>query len=148
MLEIAISDEHEQLKIDQARLRLAAERVLAGAGLSDGELSIAVVDDATIQDLNRRYLGDDRPTDVLSFLLERDGPRLEGEVVVSAETAARSAPGFGWSADDELLLYVIHGVLHLVGFDDQDPQSLAEMRGREGHYLRQFGVEPHDNPEP
>ena len=148
MLEIAISDEQMQLKSDHARLQLAAERVLADAGVSDGELSIALVDDAVIQDLNRRYLDHDGPTDVLSFLLERDGQRLEGEVVVSAETAARSAQGFGWSADDELLLYVIHGVLHLVGFDDQDPQSLAEMRDREAYYLRQFGLEPRDHPEP
>ena len=57
---------------------------------------------------------------MLSFVLEQ-GDGLEGEVVVGAETALRAAPQFGWSPHDELLLYVIHGTLHLVGHDDATP---------------------------
>ena len=67
------------------------------------------MDDRTIQQLNRQYLDHDEPTDVLSFLLEREAERLEGEIVVSRDTAACSAPAYGWTPADELLLYVIHG---------------------------------------
>ena len=69
------------------------------------ELSVAVVDDPTIHELNRQFLDHDYPTDVLSFLLERDGDALEGEVVVSADTRGPRRSN-GWPADDELLLYV------------------------------------------
>ena len=72
---------------------------------------------------------------MLSFVLERGEGFLDGEVVVSAETALRTAPRFGWSAAEELLLYVIHGTLHLAGYDDATPEQQAAMRGRETEYL-------------
>ena len=75
-------------------------------------------------------------------MLERSEGRLEGELIVSAETAASCAGRFGWSTDDELLLYAIHGALHLVGCDDQTGQDRKSMRKRESHYLRRFGIDP------
>jgi probable rRNA maturation factor len=105
-------------------------------------LSLAVVDDGTIHELNRRFLKHDYPTDVLSFLLERDGDRLEGEVIVSADTAKRVSAEYDWPAADELLLYVIHGTLHLVGHNDTSPSDRAAMRGEERRYLVQFGLDP------
>jgi probable rRNA maturation factor len=84
-------------------------------------------------------LNHDYPTDVLSFLLERNDNRLEGEIIVSADTALSAAPRYGWSAGDELLLYVIHGALHLVGYDDQTPEAQAEMRRHEAAILARFG---------
>jgi probable rRNA maturation factor len=110
------------------------------------QLSIAIVDDATIHELNRRYLEHDYPTDVLSFTLERDNEHLEGEVIASAETAARSAADYGWSADDELLLYVVHGTLHLVGHDDGTPDERAVMRRLERRYLASFGLQCREAP--
>ena len=101
---------------------------------------MAVVDDETICTLHKRYLGLDEPTDVLSFVLERGEDALEGEVVVSAETAAVTGKWYGLSAADELLLYVIHGTLHLVGYDDTTPEEQAEMRQQETSYLARFGV--------
>ena len=142
MFSIDISDELPTPSVDRERLREAVASVLAGAGLQEAQVSLAIVDDATIRELNRRYLNHDDATDVLSFLLEREGGRLEGEIVVSRDTAARSAPDYGWLPQDELLLYVIHGALHLVGLDDRTPQAAAEMRRQEQHYLRQFGLEP------
>ena len=94
-------------------------------------ISVAVVDDAAISKLNEEFLRPPGPTDVLSFLLERGDEFLDGEVVVSAETALRMAPRYGWSAGEELLLYVIHGTLHLAGYDDATPQQRAMMRSRE-----------------
>ena len=102
---------------------------------------MAVVDDATIARLNEQFLQHEGPTDVLSFVLEQAEGGLEGEVVVSAETALRTAPGFGWSAGEELLLYVIHGMLHLAGYDDATPAEKGVMRRREAEVLARLGVQ-------
>ena len=92
----------------------AIKHVLESNSIADAAISLAVVDDETIRRLHERYLGIDEPTDVLSFPLSSSGEALEGEIVASAETAARRAVEFGWRAEDELLLYVVHGALHLV----------------------------------
>jgi probable rRNA maturation factor len=140
---VDISNEQSLLAVDEPRLREAILRVLAEEGFSGGAISLAIVDDAVIRPLNAKYLGHDYATDVLSFVLDQDADSLEGEVIVSAETALAAAARFGWEAEDELLLYVIHGTLHLAGFDDTTPDRRAEMRLREQHHLAQFGLQPH-----
>ena len=70
---------------------------------------------------------------------------LEGEVVVSTETAEAAAPNYEWTPNDELLLYVIHGILHLVGYDDHAPDDCSAMRERERHYMERFGRSPKDD---
>ncbi len=130
------------MDVELARLRHAAKTVLAGEGIASAELSLAVVDDATSHRLNRQFLSHDYPTDVLSFLLESDAGWLEGEVIVSADTAERVSGEYGWETEDELLLYVVHGVLHLVGYDDHAEPERQRMRRREAYYLRQLGLEP------
>ena len=141
-LQIEISDEQSLIDVNEPRIREAVASILADEGYAAAYVSIAIVDDATIRPLNARYLGHDYATDVLSFVLEQDADKLEGEVIVSAETAQASAERFGWHADDELLLYVIHGTLHLVGYDDLTDEALPAMRARERHYLNHFGLEP------
>ena len=111
-------------------------------GIRRATISLAIVDDATIRPLNARYLGHDYATDVLSFVLEQSDEELDGEIIVSAETAASSAARFGWQAADELLLYVIHGALHLVGCDDLEPALQTRMRQREREHLAHFGLTP------
>jgi len=128
--------------VDMSALVRAVRSVLGEEGVSAAEISLAVVDDATIHELNRRYLQHDYATDVLSFLLGEQDDLLEGEVIVSADTAAAVAERFGWTLDNELLLYVIHGALHLVGYDDQDADSRAEMRRRERYHLARFSLKP------
>lgn len=142
LISIEISDDSPASPEPHERLRAGLAAVLAGGGVKRADVSLAIVDDSTIHELNRQYLNHDEPTDVLSFLFEREGDRLEGEIVVSRDTAARSAPAYGWRVEDELLLYVIHGGLHLVGFDDTTPDAAAEMRRQEKHYLEPFGLQP------
>jgi probable rRNA maturation factor len=146
MMSIEISDQQTVVEFDAQRMRQAAESVLRDAGITEAQLSIAIVDDRTIQPLNRQYLQHDYATDVLSFVLEREGTRLDGEVIASAETAAQAAAQFDWSVDDELLLYVIHGTLHLVGHDDATPQQRAAMRRMERRFLEPFGLQRPDDP--
>jgi probable rRNA maturation factor len=141
---IEIANRQNLHAVDVPRLCRAAETVLGEAALDSAELSIAVVDDPTIHALNLEFLAHDYPTDVLSFVLEHAGGRLEGEIIVSAQTAARAAATFGWSAEDELLLYVVHGALHLIGYDDGTDADRARMREAERRILTQFDVRPRD----
>jgi probable rRNA maturation factor len=147
---IAIDVTNQQRRaFDPAPLREAVRMILDDASIAEATVSVALVDDATIRQLNRRYLNHDESTDVLSFVLQREAGRLEGEVVVSAETAHRASRRFGWSPADELLLYVIHGALHLIGYDDQAPDERAAMREQERAYLARFGLRPrYDDPQP
>jgi probable rRNA maturation factor len=139
MLIIQLANQQESLAVDEPLLCEAVRAVLEGEGVRSGEISLAVVDDPTIHELNRNYLEHDYPTDVLSFVLEEADDRLDGEVIVSADTALSAAPRYGWAPQDELLLYVIHGSLHLAGYLDETPEERREMRDRERTYLARFG---------
>lgn len=139
--EIALSNEQSRHSVDEERLCEAVRSVLRDSRFASATVSIAVVDDASIHELNRRYLNHDWPTDVLSFVLDDHDDYLEGEVVISADIAARAAAEAGWSAAAEQLLYVIHGALHLVGYRDKSPSEAQRIRTAEAKYLRQFGFE-------
>jgi probable rRNA maturation factor len=139
--ELSLANEQSVHAVDTRRLIDAARRVLTDAKFSTATISLAVVDDATIHGLNRQFLDHDWPTDVLSFVLDVEGTHLNGEVVLSADTAARIATEGGWTAADEQLLYVIHGMLHLVGLDDQSEAEVRNMRAAERFYLQECGVE-------
>jgi probable rRNA maturation factor len=141
MFDIAIANEQSVQPVDEGRLRAAVRAILEEEGIARATVSLAVVDDAAIHRLNRAFLGHDCPTDVLSFVLEA-GASLDGEIIVSAQTAAATAARYGWTTGDELLLYVVHGALHLVGYDDRGPEAMAEMRMRERHFLSYFGLVP------
>ncbi len=137
---IAIANQQTLLHVDRARIRRAVRAVAAAEIAARATIGVAVVDDAAIAKLHEQFLHHRGPTDVLSFLLQDADGVLEGEVIVSAETALRPAPRYGWSAADELLLYVIHGVLHLAGYDDAAPADRKVMRSREETHLQRAGV--------
>lgn len=140
--DIAVNNQQRTVRIGKREVAEAVRAVVMGEGYDSAEVSVAVVDDPTIHRLNRQFLEHDYATDVLSFLFDESPDRtgLSGEVIVSADTAARLANEMGHAAVDELLLYVIHGTLHLTGYDDHEPADLAQMRDRERHYLRLLGV--------
>jgi probable rRNA maturation factor len=143
VIDIEITNEQSRVPVDESRLCRAIRAVISAGARCRGTISLAVVDDSTIHTLNRRYLEHDYPTDVLSFVLDQDADSLEGEIIVSAEMAGAMADRYGWSVDDELLLYAIHGALHLAGFDDKSPAAAAIMREQEALHLASFGLRPH-----
>ncbi len=99
------------------------------------------MDDETIRVINRRHLAHDWPTDVISFpLSDPDDPVLAGELVVSAEMAASTARDVGVDPRSELALYVVHGLLHLCGLDDQTAEDADVMRQREAEILASEGL--------
>lgn len=122
-------------RVSQKDLRAAASRVLA-AEMPDGDnsLSIVVVGDRAMKDYNRRFHQVNSTTDVLSF----DSPlRREylGDVIISYDTAKENARRVGWRVRDELELLVIHGVLHLLGYDDATPAQHEAMWRRQAEIL-------------
>ncbi len=139
-LHIPIANQQASLAIDEAQLRSAVLAVFRDSSYTSGTVSVAVVDDPTIHEINRQYLQHDYPTDVLSFVLEDREPYLEGELVVSTDTAATNSQDYDWPATSELLLYVIHGALHLVGYRDKRPEDIARMRQAELRYLKELAV--------
>lgn len=163
MYQIDIANSQDCLEVDEAFLTQVAERVLAEEQVAAAELSIALVDNPTIHELNRQYLNHDYATDVLSFLLDCEpeetepppsglpptlrgkGKRLDGEVIISTETALQDAEKFGWSPREEVVLYLIHGILHLVGYDDLSSTEQAVMRARERAMLAKFHMTPPPN---
>jgi probable rRNA maturation factor len=141
MSRVSIASPQEAVPIDRARMRYTARMVLEGEDVADYEISLAFVDNATIHQLNKRYLQHDEPTDVLSFpLSEPNARKLTGEIVIGAEVARAQAESRGHDVQAELALYVIHGLLHLCGHDDQTDAAAAGMRERERHYLGQLGL--------
>jgi len=105
-------------------------------------ISLVLCDDPTIQELNRRFLNHNYPTDVLSFpLSEGEGTSkgkkgLVGEIIISVETAKRNAKRYQQTLERELLRLAIHGTLHLIGYDDATLPQRKKMRRRERWYLK------------
>lgn len=153
------ADEQASHPVDTMRWIRLAEAVLADEGVrGDTEVSILYVDEATIADLNSRFLGKDGPTDVLAFPIDEEpveggrspdsggsgpgfnpspeeAPTLLGDVVICPAVAHRNAPDHAGTYDDELALLVVHGILHLLGMDHADDDEAAAMEKREQELL-------------
>lgn len=130
---VVVVDRQRRVKVPLARLTRAARHALHGLGRPDGDVDVAVVDDGEIRALNAAHRGIRRRTDVLAFPLELAGAAsgLLGQVVISADAAARQARRVGVPLALELELLITHGVLHLAGYDDRDPVEAALMHRRE-----------------
>ena len=134
MIDLEISNAQVVFTFDPVTFERDVTSLATVAGY-EGDLSVAVVSDETIQDVNRRFLEHDGPTDVIAFPLE-DG---QGEVVVSAERALSEAKNRGVEPMAELLLYVVHGILHLLGHDDHDPEDAERMHALSLKHLLSVG---------
>lgn len=153
------ADEQSDHPVDSLRWIGLAEAVLRDEGVrGETEVSILFVDEATIADLNGRFLGKDGPTDVLAFPIDEEpveggrspdsggtgpgfsnsadeAPSLLGDVVVCPAVAARNAPDHAGNYDDELALLLVHGLLHLLGLDHEDPEEAEVMEAKERELL-------------
>jgi probable rRNA maturation factor len=120
-----------------APLRAIVRGALAVVKRRPGEIAVLLADDATLRELNRRWRGIDRATDVLSFpSTERPGPRIDGDLAISLERMAEQARRYRVSRGRELARLAVHGALHLAGHDHHAPAERAEMRRREEKALR------------
>ena len=141
-MEIEVRNRQRKIKVDGKRLARLAERALGRLGLQEGQLSVVIVSDRKMAELNRTYRRVDGPTDVLAFAQqegEGEGFNVHvlGDVVISAESAARQAPRYRRSLESEMDLLLVHGILHLAGFDHVgDLEEGEKMKAWEGKIFR------------
>ena len=131
-------------KIGEAGVRRVVEEVLKAEGVrGPAQVSVLLCGEATMRGLNARYRRRDYPTDVLSFAQDepdRETGGLLGDVVVCLPVAQRQAKEYGHSTWAEVILLLVHGVLHLLGYDDGRPGDRQEMLARQEEILGRLGV--------
>jgi probable rRNA maturation factor len=129
---ILITSHQKQVKLDRVGLRRDVRKALELLGAGERELSLLFVDDEGIRTINRDYLRRDRPTNVIAFSLSEGSfgavnPELLGDVVVSVETAGREASAASIPAGDAILNLILHGILHLAGYDHEKSGGRARI---------------------
>src|SRR5262249_15684091 len=145
MFEIEIQNEADY-EIDEERLRQAALTVLAAHDVKDSsEMTIAITDNEAVADLNRRFRGVDAPTDVLSFPMETSARMASdiayvGDLAIAYPYAKAQAEREGHALGDSLALLVVHGTLHILGYDHDTPQRKAEMWAAQEKALIALGI--------
>jgi probable rRNA maturation factor len=141
MIRVAVANAHPTRRVARAGVQRAVRMVLEGEGISDAAISVVAVDSPRCRRLNRKFLRHDRVTDVISFPLESD-PRLEGEVYVNLDTARRQAREYGVTPANEVMRLVVHGTLHLVGYDDRRPKDSTRMHRAQERYVERLALAP------
>lgn len=152
---------HNELKksgVDVRRLKTVARLLLREVDETDSALSLSLVDDRRIQELNHEHRGKDKPTDVLSFplnpsdfggpdaLSEAQPERLLGDVVISIDTARRQAAEYDAPLQNEIYRLLIHGLLHVMGHDHEEPDERAVMEAEERRLAAAIGMPwPYDD---
>jgi probable rRNA maturation factor len=137
--EIRISSHQSAMRVPRKKMAGLVRYIARREKVALAEVDIAVVDDEQIEQLNRRHLRHAGTTDVLSFDLTAPGePALSLQLIVCGPLARRVGPEHGLSPTRELLLYVAHGLLHQLGYDDQDPPAARTMRRRQMQLLEEF----------
>lgn len=151
-LHIAVQDDHDYLNEKQLQqvkdlLQFAADQLKVG----NAELSLTFVDNPTIHKINLEYRGKDYPTDVISFALEEiteeevpiigeDVPRVLGDIIVSVPKAVSQAEEYGHSFEREIGFLIVHGFLHLLGYDHMEKADEQEMFALQEDILNKFGL--------
>lgn len=143
---IEITRQQKKTPLLPSRIKKIVQKILKKEGVRTARLSLVFVTDRVLRDLNKKFLQHDYPTDVLAFdFRERKSFRgkssrkqvrcLEGEIVVSTGAACRQARAFHSTPRREIILYIAHGILHLLGYDDQRPRDREKMRKKEREIL-------------
>ncbi|MDI6449412.1 rRNA maturation RNase YbeY [Anaerobaca lacustris] len=135
---IQITWQAEDVPADEPALESLVRTICERFGVSGATIGVAIVDDARIGELNQRFLGHEGPTDCLSFDLS-DGDARVFDLVVNGQMAVREAARRGHPGRAELALYVTHGLLHQLGFDDAEPEQARRMHEMEDEILQHAG---------
>lgn len=149
-IEISVEEKFQGLVDEEWVRRITQHALKAGGIASPYEISLVFTDSETVQQLNRDYRGVDEPTDVLafgmlpqkeadsSFVLPPDNVLRLGEVIISYPQAVEQAKEQGHSTEKELALLIIHGILHLLGYEHEQPEGESKMRAKEKELLEEM----------
>jgi probable rRNA maturation factor len=144
-MSISIQNRQKLLSVDLGRVRRSLKRLLKELGCKDSEVSLLLVDDDQIREINKNYLQRDRPTNVISFAMTEGvfgevHPEILGDIILSVETAARDAMACDIDFMDQVEFLLIHGLLHLLGYNHENVESREaekmKMLERELFFLR------------
>jgi rRNA maturation RNase YbeY len=138
MIRIAVANAHRRRRVPHAPVVREVRRVLRGEGVTDARVTVVFIGTPLCRALNARHLGHPWTTDVLAFPLEEHGT-LEGEVYVNLDRAGAQAREYRVPPAEEVRRLVIHGTLHLAGWDDGTPRKRGRMQAREDAYLARAG---------
>lgn len=127
---VRIVNAHPMFRVRRSLAARYVRGVFRDAQQSHGAITVVFVDDRTSRRLNRRYLAHDRPTDVIAFPLGEE-PNLEGEIYVNLDKVRRQARTYHVTAANETARMIIHGTLHLLGYDDRTRAKARRMKARE-----------------
>ena len=139
-MEVLIENRQSHHKMLEPDIQTTARRILSALGYPDAQLSILIVDDAQIAELNQTYLDHAGPTNVISFPMQEGPfsdvtPELLGDVVISADTACREADDAGMGLTERFNQLLIHGILHLVGYDHVNSEAEAAVMEQKSEEL-------------
>ena len=136
IIEIANLQKHFEIK--KSKIKGVVEEVLGKEG-KGANLSFAFVDNNEIKKLNKRYFDSDEVTDVIAFPLSNQKNVISGEIIVSVETAVDTAGKGRINIEGEIILYVVHGLLHLLGYRDDNRKDSKVMHDKESRILKKLG---------
>jgi len=127
-MSISIQNRQKLLSVDLGRVRRSLKRLLKELGFKDSEVSLLLVDDDQLREINKDYLQRDRPTNVISFAMTEGAfgdvhPEILGDIILSVETASRDAVAYDIDFMDEVEFLLIHGLLHLLGYNHENVES-------------------------
>jgi len=131
---VAVFNAHPRRRVRREGVVRTIRRVAAGEGYRSVTISVVFIDGRTCARINRRYLGHRGSTDVISFPLG-EGREIEGEIYVNLDRTKRQAKSYGVTEADEITRLVVHGALHLLGYDDRTLRSQRQMKAREDAYV-------------
>lgn len=140
MLEIVVARQVKISVFTNKKIVAVGKEVLSKEGIKNASISVALLGDKDMHAANKKFLDHDEPTDVITFPLDKEKNMLTGEILIGVGVARRHAKSARHLIEQELTLYLIHGLLHLCGFDDMDPVSRKKMRKRERFYLSRLGL--------
>ena len=141
-MEVSAENLQKKISLNLPQIVKIAKTVLQSEGIKESSLAIVFVTRQKISALNKKYLGKAHTTDVLAFdAREKSGGARKdevfaGDIVISVDAAKRNAAMYGVPFTQELVLYIIHGILHLLGYDDHTPKDIKKMRRKEQQVLQ------------
>lgn len=141
-MKLEISDVQKFYPVNKSKIKKLIKGILQVEKKNhDAELSVVFMDNKSIREINKTFLGHNYATDVLSFAYREPsrGDNVTGEIIVSVEMAAQLAQKRGYAVEGEIALYLVHGLLHLIGYNDKQKKDAKKMHQREGELLLDFG---------
>jgi len=143
MARIEITDLQDYVNLEKKLITQVMRKALKKEGRTTKSLSVVLTDDQHLRELTQRYFGRPSDTDVISFPLDQPGwpanGGVNGEIIASAERAVEVARTRCTNPESELLLYLVHGLFHLIGYDDRTKAEAKRMHEAEDELLAQFG---------